>query len=151
MLAGKTEEAMNMNQWDVVNLAFALCVHGVMAALGWFVFSRDTADAALTISFQGFGIVVGFWVGVFVSPISTRERADLTTAGKVISAFTGGYLLSKLDPVVTSWLKEPHDVDSVAMFRFLSFGSSLLAQALVVSSSNWYGVRPVKEDKVLPS
>jgi hypothetical protein len=137
---------MNLNRWDVVNLAFALCVHGVMAALGWFVFSQTLTDAALTIAFQAFGIVIGFWVGVFVSPISARERTDLTTAGKVVSAFAGGYLLSKLDPVVTSWLNEPHGVDSVAIFRFLSFGSSLLAQALVVSLMNWYGVRSVKED-----
>ena len=141
---------MNMKPWDVVNLAFALCVHSVMAAFGWFVFAETRADAALTIAFQGFGIVIGFWVGTFVSPISARQRTDLTTAAKVISAFTGGYVLSKLDPVVTSWLNEPHVVDAVAMFRFLSFGSSLLAQALVVSLSNWYGVRPIQEDKVLP-
>jgi hypothetical protein len=140
-----------MKKWDVVNLGFALCVHAVMAALGWFAFSPTLADKALTIAFQGFGIVIGFWVGVFVSPISTRERTDLTTAAQVISAFTSGYLLSKLDPVVTAGLNAQHDFDPLAMFRFLSFGSSLFAQALVVSLLNWYGVRPVEEDKVLPS
>jgi hypothetical protein len=61
---------MFTSPWDVVNLCFALTVHAVMAALGWFVFASNYQEAGLNIAIQGFGIIIGFWIGIFATPKS---------------------------------------------------------------------------------
>jgi hypothetical protein len=134
--------------YDGINAAYAVIVHAVFAFLGWFIFAKGDVEAgALNIAVQGLGIVIGFWVGMFVSPISTRQRADLSTVGKTITAFASGYLLSKLDPVVTTWLSKPHEIDRLTAFRIIAFSSSLLAQATSISLFDWYKARPMPDDQ----
>jgi hypothetical protein len=128
--------------WDFVNLGYALAVHAVFACFGWFIFGDTARTAALNIVIQGLGIILGFWAGVFISPNSPRERSDIQAVARTISAFISGYLLSKLDPVLTNWLNQPHAIDDLAAFRIIAFTSSFLAQAILMAEMSWYEVRP---------
>jgi hypothetical protein len=131
--------------YDAINAIYASLVHLVFALLGWFVFAENVQAGALNIAVQGLGIVIGFWAGMFVSPTSRRQREDLSTVGKTITAFASGYLLSKFDPVITAWLNQSHVVDQLTTFRVIAFSASLLAQATAISLFNWYRVRPMPD------
>jgi hypothetical protein len=50
------------------------------------------------------GSALGYLTGVLVVPLSSNESERFTVYAKVISGFVTGYLLSKLDPVVTAML-----------------------------------------------
>ncbi|MBL9058504.1 MAG: hypothetical protein JNK88_00570, partial [Mangrovicoccus sp.] len=128
---------------------FVLAVHAVMAGLGWFVMASSLQDAALNISVQGLGIVLGWWIGMWVSSSSSRQRADMTSFGKAVTAFGTGYVLSKIDPVITHSLST-NEVDPMTLFRALAFLSSCSAQALLVALMTWYDVRPMPERLVDP-
>jgi hypothetical protein len=132
--------------WDAVILGFVLIVHAVMAALGWFVMSNSLQDSALNISVQGLGIVMGFWIGMWVSPSSPKQRGDLTSLAKSVTAFISGYVFSKVDPLISRSLSAG-SFDPITMFRVLSFLSSLSAQALLVSLMSWYNVRPMSDER----
>jgi predicted permease len=131
--------------WDWFNIAFAVCVHGVMVSLGVFIFADNWRGAGLNVAFQGLGIILGWWLGLFIAAGSKRQRKDLLSAEHVIAAFVSGYLLSKLDPVVTAWLGGPHAFDQIVAFRALSFSSSLLAQGLLIAELSWYDTRPMPD------
>jgi hypothetical protein len=133
--------------WDIVNMGFVFTVHAVMAALGWFIMSSSLQESALNISVQGLGIIMGFWLGMWVSPSTQRQRSDLISFGKAATAFISGYVFSKLDPLISKSLGGG-SIDPITMFRVLAFLSSGAAQALLVALMSWYDVRPMSDRPV---
>jgi hypothetical protein len=130
--------------WDIVNIGFTFTVHAVMAALGWFIVARSLEDSALNISVQGLGIVLGWWIGMWISPSSSRQRTDITSFGKALTAFASGYAFSKLDPLISRAVGAGA-IDALTMFRLLAFSTSCAAQALLVALLTWYDVRPMSD------
>jgi hypothetical protein len=133
------------SRWDGVNIFMTLVVHAAFAALGCFVMAATWQTAAVNLGIQGVGIVLGFWIGVFLVPQSRKQRQDLSSAGKVVTAFLSGWLISKVDPLATQLLSQPFAADELAIFRITAFLCSGLMQALLISLMGWYRVRPMPE------
>jgi len=81
------------------------------------------------------GAIAGWLVGVVLVPLNPQEKKTFSQVAKVISSFLSGYLLSKLDPLLTALLKidpsghAPIAADHVAanaLVTFCSFGVALL-------------------------
>jgi hypothetical protein len=53
------------------------------------------------------GALIGWVVGILATPLSDAEGQRFGELAKVISGFVSGYLLSKLDPLVSAFLKPP--------------------------------------------
>ncbi|WP_137177164.1 hypothetical protein [Roseomonas sp. AR75] len=133
------------SRWDAVNIVVTLFVHGTFAALGCFVMAATWQTAAVNLSVQGVGIVLGFWLGVFLVPMSRKQRQDLSSAAKVVTAFLSGWALSKLDPLATRLVTESVVASELATFRTAAFLCSGLMQALLISLMGWYRVRPMPD------
>lgn len=82
------------------------------------------------------GAILGWLLGVLIVPYDEREAKSFSVFIKVISGFVTGYLLSKVDPLLTSLLTIDLDTgtapiaqDAVAkrvLITLASFGISLL-------------------------
>jgi uncharacterized membrane protein YqaE (UPF0057 family) len=53
------------------------------------------------------GIVIGWSIGLMVSPASEGESHRFSGLAKALSAFLSGYILSKLDRVIEVFLQQP--------------------------------------------
>src|SRR4051794_5528670 len=61
------------------------------------------------------GGLIGWVVGILATPLSDAEDQRFGELAKVISGFVSGYLLSKLDPLVSAYLKAPTPGQPVAV------------------------------------
>ena len=48
------------------------------------------------------GGISGFILGIVAAPLTKKEAARFSEVGKVVSTFLSGYILSKLDPIITA-------------------------------------------------
>jgi hypothetical protein len=67
----------------------------------WFCYtSGDTIFRLLAL----LGAALGWLTAILISPLSAAEERQFSSLGKVISGFVTGYLLSKVDPLITALL-----------------------------------------------
>jgi hypothetical protein len=76
----------------------------VIALLVWIAYvlgDRNEKDFALTLLFAATGGILGWLVGFLASPYSKEESGEFSTLARTAWAFVGGFLLSKLDPLMS--------------------------------------------------
>lgn len=79
-----------------------------------------SATYALTVAVLLTGGALGWVVGIFISPIRNEEE-QFKTYGKAVAAGISGYVLAKIDPLLSSLLMEKTAFDIQNSFRFLGF------------------------------
>ena len=77
-------------------IGFAL---GVVAAGGllWVAFGLGTKPSHLNVLLLIAGALIGWAVGILITPISAQEAVQFSEFGKALSTFISGYLVAKLD------------------------------------------------------
>ena len=84
----------------VIGFVVAVIIFGILV---WISFSyKDGAEASLLILCGAFGSAVGWVIGIIATPYNTAESQRLTEIGKVAYGFLTGYVLSKVDPLLSS-------------------------------------------------
>jgi hypothetical protein len=77
-------------------------------------------------------IALGVTLGLMITPVSSQERAAFADYAKYVATFVSGYLISKIDPVVTAVLKPDAILTAINSFRMLSFTSCFVFAVLTV-------------------
>jgi uncharacterized membrane protein len=100
-----------------------------------FIGSDGTKEKSITTILLLLAILVGWIFGTGLTPESTREAGNFSTAWKGASLFISGYLISKIDPVITRifsslTLSEPES--TLTLLRALCFLTNILAAMLLV-------------------
>ena len=73
-----------------------------VAGAAYLIYYCATSAGPYLMLFALLGAIVGFLLGVVAAPLTEQEATRFSEVGKIISTFLGGYLLSKLDPLITA-------------------------------------------------
>ena len=91
---------------------------------------------------------LGWLVGILIAPLSKNEEDRFGVIAKVISGFVTGYMVSKIDPLITELLKideTGHAIvtqDLVAIRLLLAACSFLVAVLLVFNARAYWSPSP---------
>lgn len=95
------------------------CIAAIIVALfldgGLIWFANTYQEGHYVQSFMLVGIMgsaLGWIVGILASPYSADERSSFSDLAKLIYGFLSGYILSKLDPLI-SHLLTPNSIQSI--------------------------------------
>ena len=96
-------------------------------------FKTSKQDTATNFLLCILGAVLGWALGMFFSPFDKADAERFSFVGQFVAAFVSGYVLSKIDPVltkkVTAMIEKPQDVPWP---RIALFVISFLLSAVVV-------------------
>jgi hypothetical protein len=70
------------------------------------------------------GALIGWVVGMLMTPVTGNEQAHFPEYGKALSTFVTGYLVAKLDRLFESVVGTPTNINEVLIARLLLFISS---------------------------
>jgi hypothetical protein len=115
-------------------------VLGALAYIACFVIAfkmRPADEWWLNILLCLFGGIVGWSVGVLLSPMTTAEERTFTGYGKAVSAFAGGFVVAKLDVLMKSVSPALHMDAVVLIARLLLFGTSFCAGFQFTFIARW--------------
>lgn len=102
-------------------LGAALCITCI-----WIAFRMPPADEWwLNLLLCLFGLVVGWSVGVLLSPMTAVEETRFTSYGKALSAFVTGFVVAKLEFLMKDFSLAQTDPE-VLIARILLFGATLV-------------------------
>ncbi len=117
--------------WGMVGGLWA-SILGIIAIAIFCLIERDALFSLLAFA----GAVAGWLIGILAAPIDKQEEERFGVFIKVISGFITGYMLSKVDPVITALFTIDHNTGlapiadkQIAMRSLItlcSFGVSLL-------------------------
>lgn len=116
--------------------AAAFCV-----LLGWLcmLVSPDPLPQALNVLIALFGALVGWALGMFLTPYTQAEAAKFISMGQAVSAFITGYALSKLDRFLEAALFDTEAAPvGISWIRIGLFTCSALLVMLTVFSNRAY-------------
>jgi len=136
--ARKPANGDSTDVWITIAVAAILYI-----GLAWF--ARSYQEGALASTFFLIGIAsgaAGWLTGIAISPYNQREQALFTRISNAVYAFAGGYLLSKVEPLIAAAIEagktEPFDPDLGRMAIF-GFAAYAIALALTyVTRSYWF-------------
>ena len=98
-------------------------VLGAAAYVGCFAVAVQLEDRWFNLVLCLFGGILGWCVGMFISPLSPDERLEFSELGKAISVFVSGFLIAKLEPLFSGITAK--DVLTIATgTRWLLFGTT---------------------------
>jgi hypothetical protein len=81
----------------------------------------DTAtDFALNHTALVFGASTGWVTGIIVTPYTEKEKGQFTSLAKTVAAFSSGYLVGKIDPIMVALLEPEYVLDTVHGFRLIA-------------------------------
>ncbi len=81
----------------------------------------DKTDFILHISVMIGGVAIGWIIGMLASPYGREEKEQFSTIVKGVTVFFSGYVLAKIDPIITTLLKPEAFLKPVAAFRAIAF------------------------------
>lgn len=82
---------------------------------------KEPVDVALNITCVLLGVAIGWLAGIFLSPYSEAQAAQWRQYAQAVSIFVSGYLLAKIDPLITRVLSAEAVLSVVAGFRLATF------------------------------
>jgi hypothetical protein len=128
-------DARNSSQvvqpWKVLLTAFlALGIVSALCYFGWVLANGDVKAFVLSTTVIIMGVALGWLFGIFISPIG-EEKDDFSKYGKAVSVFFSGYLVAKIDPVITQILSAGNLLTDLVGFRLLSFVTSFVVAMLI--------------------
>lgn len=112
----------NLGLW--IGFSFAgLCVLGIIYAALAMKAPADVSPRQLNLVILIAGGLVGWVVGMLITPISPKEQAVFSDAGKALSTFVAGYLVAKIDRLFDIATKQNENVNGLLVGRLLMFVS----------------------------
>jgi hypothetical protein len=129
---------------------FAL-VFGILILYLCIVLGRDQAEVGLNLLVALLGALTGWALGMFFSPIDSRDARRLQFVGKTVGAFISGYVVAKVDPFLALQVKLAMEAPSrVNWVRVgLCLASGLLGAVVVFVNRAYSG--PVEVQRPGPS
>jgi hypothetical protein len=109
--------------WIGYLLAFAALALIVWAA------ARQGASAPLSIQIIVAGALIGWVVGILMTPLSPGEKSHFSDYGTAISTFVTGYLVAKIDRIFDLSIKDRADINELLIGRVLMFVSAFILGA----------------------
>ena len=111
----------NLGIW--IGFSFAgLCVLGIVyAALT--MKTPDVSPTQLNLVILIAGGLVGWVIGMLITPVSPKDQAVFSEAGKALSTFVAGYLVAKIDRIFDIAMKQNENVNGLFVGRLLMFVS----------------------------
>jgi hypothetical protein len=103
-------------------LGYALAVIAA-AALVWASFEFASADSRLNVVLLVAGGLIGWVVGILLTPSAARDSFPIW--GIAVVAFAGGYLVAKFDKIFDLSFRERGDIDAGVVGRLLLFISGI--------------------------
>jgi hypothetical protein len=119
---GKTM-SNNVGIWIGFSFA-ALCVLGIIYAALATKTPADMSPRQLNLVILIAGGLVGWIVGMLITPVSPKEQAVFSETGRALSIFVAGYLVAKLDRVFDIAMKQDGNVNGLLVGRLLMFVST---------------------------
>lgn len=111
-------------------VAPALLILGALSYFSWVLAGAKFEIFALNVTIIVLGVTVGWVFGIFLSPLG-EEKEEFSKYGKALSVFFSGYLLAKVDPVITKVLSAESLFSDLAAFRLLAFVASFVVAMLI--------------------
>ena len=96
-----------------------------------FYVSTTPQSIAINISILVAGFSLGWLIAVLATPYGPREESRFSGYWQAISAFVGGYLISKIDGSLASALSWETLQEPVSGFRVVAFSSGFLLSMLL--------------------
>ena len=117
-------------------LSGSLFAVGFGATLVWLCFALGSSAQAVAVNVMLclVGLLLGWAIGMFFSPVSKGQAASFEFVGKTAGAFISGYLLSKLEKLISALLTsaEKDPLNFVQWERVGLFTGSFLLATVVV-------------------
>jgi len=118
---------------DILNV-WILAFAGVSLVLpliwfSWVVAGRDEVFFVFNITILLVGLALGWVFGVLISPLP-GEQDQFQQYAKAVAIFSSGYLLAKVDPIITEILNPKQIFALLPAFRLLSFIVCFIASML---------------------
>lgn len=130
-MSTETLTAAPRMRWQAKVIAcVALAVIAAQSYFSWVLASEALQVFAINSAVVLVGMTLGWVFGIFISPLGA-EKEEFSRYGKAVSVFFSGYLLAKVDPVVSKVLAAESLFDDLAAFRLLSFVTSFLVAMLI--------------------
>jgi len=117
----------------IITVIVALALLGALFLMGWRL-SDIPQERYLTLAILIAACTLGWVLGMVLSPDSKTETKNFFTIGKGVSLFVSGYLVSKIDGLVTA-VFEPqlllHATEHLAAYRLIGAIASLTLAAIL--------------------
>jgi hypothetical protein len=78
--------------------------YGLLTWACYVIHQNSKIEFALTVVVGILGATCGWLIGFLASPANSKEVATFSAYAGIISSFVSGYLVSKLDPVITEFI-----------------------------------------------
>lgn len=120
----------------------AVVAVAIFLALGWIAYAYKTGEYMALLLLTGLvGASAGWVAGILASPYNPAEKGAFAELGKLIYGFLSGYVISKIDPLVTEMLKpstgQASDERSLVFLAFLLTACMVAAAVTYVSRTYW--------------
>ena len=113
----------NLGIW--IGFSFAgLCVLGIVYAALAMKTPADLSPRQLNLVILISGGLVGWVVGMLITPVSPKDQAVFSETGKALSTFVMGYLVAKIDRIFDVAMKKDENVNALFVGRLLMFVST---------------------------
>ena len=113
----------NLGLW--IGFAFAaLCVLGILYAALATKTPADVSPRQLNLVILIAGGLVGWVVGMLITPVSPKEQAVFSDTGRALSTFVAGYLVAKIDRIFDIAMRKDDNVNGLFVGRLLMFVST---------------------------
>jgi hypothetical protein len=119
--------AISLGPWIGYGLALFAAAAIVWAAWG---LGEGTSPRRLNLLLAIAGGLIGWVVGILITPLSPGEQTQFSDYGKALSTFVTGYLVAKLDRLFDISIKETASVNEVFLARIMIFASAFALGAL---------------------
>ena len=132
-----------MDSGDWSDILCAILVSILLAGgLVWVAMNYREAIGAPPLVLAGlFGASVGWVTGILVSPYDKDERSAFGEMAKLIYGFLSGYLVSKIDPIITDATKSGNEKQLIiGAFALISF---LAAVAVTYITRRYWTKKPM--------
>jgi hypothetical protein len=119
----------NLGIWIGFSFA-ALCALGMVYAALAMKTPADVSPRQLNLVILIAGGLVGWLVGMLITPVAPKEQAIFSETGKALSTFVTGYLVAKIDRIFDIAMKQDGNVNGLLVGRLLMFVSMFALGAL---------------------
>lgn len=117
--------------WKVIGtLLTAGAILVTLIVLSFFVKEKED-DKWLNLATIVLGLSVGWIFGMYISPYGKGEELKFTEYATAVSAFVSGYLVAKIDGLITKILSPEIILRPVSGFRLIASLSALVVAMLV--------------------
>ena len=96
-----------------------------------FFIKENEEDKWINLAIVVLGVSIGWLFGMYISPYGKGEEQKFTEYATAVSAFVSGYLLAKIDGLITKLLSPEQILRPVAGFRLIAGFSTVIVTMLV--------------------